>query len=156
MFLKMKSAQLLLIFNLALSHYLKWVHFHITICLKQWNVTHIYLLIFGLLSFFVHFSLATLWGSGTWSSALHLVSWEGSNLKKWIKNINPWWSAYTNHECLKSITIKYVQLGNTCLVSNKKLMGLCKKDVTPLLTHWSYIFFALSHRNDATWHCQKI
>ena len=24
-------------------------------------------------------------------------------------------------------------------------MGLCKKDVTPLLTHWSYIFLALSH-----------
>ena len=25
-------------------------------------------------------------------------------------------------------------------------MGWCKKDVTPLLTHWSYIFFALNHR----------
>ena len=24
-------------------------------------------------------------------------------------------------------------------------MGLCKKDVTPLLTHWSYIFLALTH-----------
>ena len=25
-------------------------------------------------------------------------------------------------------------------------MGTCKKDVTPLLTHWSYIFLALIHR----------
>ena len=26
------------------------------------------------------------------------------------------------------------------------LMGYCKKDVTPLLTHWSYVFLALTHR----------
>ena len=25
------------------------------------------------------------------------------------------------------------------------LMGQCKKDVTPLLTHWSYVFLALTH-----------
>ena len=25
------------------------------------------------------------------------------------------------------------------------LMGECKKDVAPLLTHWSYVFFALNH-----------
>ena len=25
-------------------------------------------------------------------------------------------------------------------------MGYCKKDVTPLLTHWSYVFLALTHR----------
>ena len=25
-------------------------------------------------------------------------------------------------------------------------MGKCKKDVTPLLTHWSYVFLALTHR----------
>ena len=24
-------------------------------------------------------------------------------------------------------------------------MGECKKDVTPVLTHWSYLFFALTH-----------
>ena len=24
----------------------------------------------------------------------------------------------------------------------------CKKDVTPLLTHWSYVFLALTHRHD--------
>ena len=28
-----------------------------------------------------------------------------------------------------------------------KSMGWCKKDITPLLTHWSYIFLALTHRN---------
>ena len=26
------------------------------------------------------------------------------------------------------------------------LMGWCNKDVTPLLTHWSYVFLALTHR----------
>ena len=25
-------------------------------------------------------------------------------------------------------------------------MGLCKKDITPLLTHWSYVFLELTHR----------
>ena len=25
-------------------------------------------------------------------------------------------------------------------------MDQCKKDVTPLLTHWSYVFLALTHR----------
>ena len=28
-----------------------------------------------------------------------------------------------------------------------KLMGLCKKDITPLLIHWSYVFLALTHWN---------
>ena len=28
-----------------------------------------------------------------------------------------------------------------------KSMGSCKKDVTPLLMHWSYIFLALVHQN---------
>ena len=27
-------------------------------------------------------------------------------------------------------------------------MGECKKEVTPLLTHWSYVFLALTHRYD--------
>ena len=33
------------------------------------------------------------------------------------------------------------------LLDDQKLMGLCKKDVTPLLMHWSYILIALTHRN---------
>ena len=28
-----------------------------------------------------------------------------------------------------------------------KSMGWCKKDITPLLTHWSYAFLAITHRN---------
>ena len=27
-------------------------------------------------------------------------------------------------------------------------MALCQKDVTPLLTHWSYVFLALTHQCD--------
>ena len=33
-----------------------------------------------------------------------------------------------------------------CFFQFPCLQGLCKKDVTPLLTHWSYVFFALTHR----------
>ena len=28
-----------------------------------------------------------------------------------------------------------------------RLMGYCKKDITPLLTRWGYIFLALTHRD---------
>ena len=34
------------------------------------------------------------------------------------------------------------------------LMGWCKKDVTPLLTHWSYIFLALTHRYYNYWYLE--
>ena len=30
-------------------------------------------------------------------------------------------------------------------------MGWCKKDVTPLLTHWCYVFLALTHRSGQHW-----
>ena len=36
----------------------------------------------------------------------------------------------------------FVSIWQICFIS----MGQCKKDVTPLLTHWSYIFLALTHR----------
>ena len=36
----------------------------------------------------------------------------------------------------------FVSIWQICFIS----MGWCKKDVTPLLTHWSYIFLALTHR----------
>ena len=26
-------------------------------------------------------------------------------------------------------------------------MGYCKKDITPLLSHWSYVFLALTHQH---------
>ena len=32
--------------------------------------------------------------------------------------------------------------------AHKISMGQCKKDVTPLLTHWSYVFLALTHRSN--------
>ena len=37
--------------------------------------------------------------------------------------------------------------GRTCAGRWRRIStGCCKKDVTPLLTHWSYIFLALTHR----------
>ena len=38
-----------------------------------------------------------------------------------------------------------VQEKQIYLLSDTISMGKCKKDVTPLLMHWSYIFFALTH-----------
>ena len=35
-------------------------------------------------------------------------------------------------------------------------MGWCKKDVTPLLTHWSYVFLALTHRYVFSSICEMI
>ena len=32
------------------------------------------------------------------------------------------------------------------LISKHRSMASCKRDVTPLLTHWSYVSFAWSHR----------
>ena len=37
---------------------------------------------------------------------------------------------------------------NTKHAVEAKSMGWCKKDVTPFLTHWSYVFLALTIRND--------
>ena len=37
------------------------------------------------------------------------------------------------------------------------LMGWCNKDITPLLTHWSYVFLALTYRYvDAYLTCGRI
>ena len=33
----------------------------------------------------------------------------------------------------------------TGILTEYMLMAKCKKDVTPLLTHWSYVFLALTH-----------
>ena len=35
-------------------------------------------------------------------------------------------------------------------------MGYNKKDVTPLLTHWSYVFLALTYRNIVTFKCANL
>ena len=35
-------------------------------------------------------------------------------------------------------------------------MGECKKDITPLLTHWSYIFLALTHQRMKPLICLKM
>ena len=32
------------------------------------------------------------------------------------------------------------------LIQHNTFMGYCRKDITPVLTHWSYAFLALTHR----------
>ena len=56
------------------------------------------------------------------------------------------------HETMFFITLSFITRYYTYSTSDKcrieiKSMGKCKKDVTPLLTHWSYVFLTLTHRN---------
>ena len=46
---------------------------------------------------------------------------------------------HTVYLAAKNILQKYV---------HKISLGYCKKDITPLLTHWSYVFLALTQRNN--------
>ena len=59
-----------------------------------------------------------------------------------IQEKKKWKYFITQNLCLFSTAKYYLQ------PKHMKSMGECKKDVTPLLTHWSYIFLALTHRND--------
>ena len=64
-----------------------------------------------------------------------------------------WWLAYSRHKgpimqkafpCQMSSWWLYIYYHwHYDLIS----MGSCKKDVTPLLTHWSYVFLAQTHRS---------
>ena len=49
-----------------------------------------------------------------------------------------------------SLSLSHYSDGNllvTCsVITGITLMGWCKIDVTPLLTHWSYVFLALTHQ----------
>ena len=48
-------------------------------------------------------------------------------------------SYFANWQCFKHIATPES-------FQNSILMAECKRDVTPLLTHWSYVSFVLSHR----------
>ena len=51
----------------------------------------------------------------------------------WQFKIGPWFPGWMPTSCSISVW-------------ENISMGLCKKDVTPLLMHWSYIFLALTHQ----------
>ena len=44
----------------------------------------------------------------------------------------------------------FIHAGNGLASSQflNRSIGQCKKDITPLLTHWSYVFLTLTHRDD--------
>ena len=72
----------------------------------------------------------------------------------WDKNFyESHWCVYFNMWSLQliiSVTLKYsVYSFGVPLIRS---MGFCKKDITPLLTHWSYVFLALTHWDDIYWH----
>ena len=52
----------------------------------------------------------------------------------------PLWITYVFFNMSNSKKADHVVTQLDCIA-----MGQCKKDVTPLLTHWSYIFLALTH-----------
>ena len=55
------------------------------------------------------------------------------------------------------LQMNLMQCGAVITQSNIIPMGWCKKDVTPLLTHWSYVFLALAHRyTELRWQKQNI
>ena len=66
--------------------------------------------------------------SSQWDMPLHctssLIGWVHSQNDTWVWS-NEWW---------------------LCVTAMYRSMGLCNKDVTPLLTHWTYVFLALTHR----------
>ena len=43
-----------------------------------------------------------------------------------------------------------IHLNSSSNKPNNRSMGWCKKDVTPLLTHWSYVFLALTHPDNGS------
>ena len=75
-------------------------------------------------------------------------------LQKLVWQLMPWWRLIPSQ--LKYRPTMYVTttfqvpvayIYKLCHHHVCKSMGLYKKDVTPLLTHWSYAFLALTHRN---------
>ena len=70
--------------------------------------------------------------SGNFSA--HLVI----NTKLWC-----WLKFCTLHKWFDRKVDEPVKLDEIPLIS----MGQCKKDVTPLLMHWSYVFLALTHQH---------
>ena len=66
------------------------------------------------------------------------VNWVLRNKVQWKFNRNTtYFTQRMWRPCLQNVTH---------FVSASVSMGKCKKDVTPLLTHWSYVFLALTHR----------
>ena len=59
--------------------------------------------------------------------------WSQSIRKDVTCNVSLHWLRPFSHEMIQQI---------------HKTVGYCKKDLTPLLTHWSYIFLALTHWTD--------
>ena len=59
------------------------------------------------------------------------------------------------HDFLYFVIVQITKWWLTVLMANRwggdhKSMGYCKKDVTPLLMEWSYVFLALTHRKSST------
>ena len=66
----------------------------------------------------------------------------------WKQNISSiLWHSYILIPAWPILTKFWHLICRSCL--NYVSMGQCKKDVTPLLTHWSYVYFALTRRYNA-------
>ena len=81
--------------------------------------------------------------SQQWTDPLptHLTISPGPLLTKKIMFVGigiPTISLRWSDHCLRLMTGKSISI---------RLMGHCKKDITPLLTHWSYVFLALTHQD---------
>ena len=95
--------------------------------------------------------------NGQWDFTWRLGTWNVDKTKSTVDIgvglFMPWVSIYQYQLCLSSYKgITRVCKGElcTCVAWNSfhKSMGEFKKDITPLLMPWSYVFLALTHRND--------
>ena len=77
--------------------------------------------------------ISTLVSEKPYFNSLFIGYWEQVGIKKTKNNHKMWFQRK--------------QLCNMKFVNSYKAisMGQCKTDVTPMLTHWSYIFLALTH-----------
>ena len=87
------------------------------------------------------------------------VHWQwGYNMSPWYVQLSrshggrypcPWWHHHI-HGLVQERRNSSALAMELCLFCINPSMGLCQKDVTPLLTHWSYVFLALTHRHGNT------
>ena len=102
---------------------------------------------------FIHsFPIRLFSHSFSYSSTLTVIPFN-LTISLWQENETLSWIAKTSkngHFCVTT-KVSSAKWWPCCLglnvLNKKKSMAWCKKDVTPLLTHQSYVFLALTHRN---------
>ena len=97
------------------------------------------------------FSIEKLWASLEWKSQdAEMYMWKVSCFD-WYHDLSV---QYCAHKCLFFLLHPVKATHGDRFMSFSYFISItwCKKDITPLLAHWSYVFLALSHRI-VRWQC---